>query len=263
MADAPSRLASLIDQILTAEPDATVLVAQLIVNGDPTIESEVVTFNNALPAIVQARASAGKHVYLVDMSALTTADLDGTLHPNDTGYQLMANAWFAAIQQVAAYGWITDPVAGSATRPTGAIYSGISGKCLDNFGGSSTAGTPADLYDCNGSAAQQWNLNNGAIIINNLCLDIHGGGTSDGTLVDLFSCNQQPNQMWTVQNGALYNPASGKCLDDPGYNTANGTQLDIYDCNGGANQQWRVPSEGSVVSGRRRHAGRHRTLHGR
>lgn len=131
---APSRLASLIDQILAAEPDATVLVAQLIVNGDPAEEGEVVTFNNALPAIVQARASAGKHVYLVNMSALTyPADLDGTLHPNDTGYQLMANAWDTAIQQVIAYGWISDPVSGSASRPNGAIYSGLSGLCLDNL----------------------------------------------------------------------------------------------------------------------------------
>ena len=75
---APSRLASLIDQILTAEPDATVLVAQLVINGDPTLESERETFNSQLPAIVQARANAGKHVALVDMSALTTADLSGT-----------------------------------------------------------------------------------------------------------------------------------------------------------------------------------------
>lgn len=246
---APTRLASLIDQVLTAEPDATVLVAQLVINGDPTLESERVTFNNALPAIVQARANAGKHVYLVDMSALTTADLSGTLHPNDTGYQLMANAWDAAIQQVIAKGWITDPIAGSATRPTGAVYSGIAGKCLDNFGGSSTAGTKADLSDCSTNAAQQWNLNNGSVAVNGLCLDINGGGTTNGTQVDLWHCTGAPNQVWTVQNGTLFNPASGRCLDDPGYNATNGTQLDIWDCGGGINQQWRVPSEGSVVSG--------------
>ena len=62
MGAAPTRLASLIDQILNEEPDATVLVAQLIVNGDPTVESRVTAFNNALPAIVQDSASAGKQV---------------------------------------------------------------------------------------------------------------------------------------------------------------------------------------------------------
>lgn len=125
ISSAPSRLASLIDQILAAEPDATVLVATLIINGDPTLESERETFNSQLPAIVQARANAGKHVALVDMGALTTADLSGTLHPNDTGYQLMSNAWDASIQQAIANGWIADPLAGSASRPTGNIYSGL------------------------------------------------------------------------------------------------------------------------------------------
>ena len=246
---ASARLASLIDQVLAAEPDATVLVAQLIVNSDSVVGPEVRTFNSQLPAIVQARANAGKHVYLVDMSALTLADLSDGLHPNDNGYQLMANAWDAAIRQVIAKGWITDPLAGSATRPTGAIYSGITGKCLDNFGGSSTAGTKVDIADCNPGAAQQWNLNNGSIAINGLCLDVNGGGTADGTTVDVWHCTGAPNQVWTVRNSTLFNPASGRCLDDPGYSTTNGTQLDIRDCGSGTNQQWRVPSEGPVVSG--------------
>ncbi len=250
MGAAPNRLASLVDQILAAEPEATVLVAQLIVNGDPTVESRVVTFNNALPAIVQARASAGKHVSLVNMSALTTADLtDGALHPNDAGYQLMANAWDSAIQQVIANGWITDPLAGSATRPSGAIYSGIAGKCLDYSNETGATISEAQVNACSTSTSQQWNLNSGQIAINKTCLDIDGAGTANGTTVDLFSCNSQANQQWTVANGTLVNPASGRCLTDPSSSTTNGTQLDIEDCSGSPNQQWRVPSEGPVVSG--------------
>ena len=249
ISSAPSRLASLIDQILAAEPDATVLVATLIINGDPTLESERETFNSQLPAIVQARANAGKHVALVDMGALTLADLSGTLHPNDTGYQLMANAWDASIQQTIANGWLADPLAGSASRPTGAIYSGVPGMCLDDFGDSGTADTKADVYGCNPTAAQQWNVNNGSIAINGLCLDIVGGGTSNGTLVDVWHCTRAANQVWTVQNGALVNPVSGQCLDDPGGSATNGTQLDIKDCDGSPGQQWRVPSQGAVVSG--------------
>ena len=246
---APSRLASLIDQILAAEPDATVLVAQLIINGDPTLESERETFNSQLPAIVQARASAGQHVALVDMSALTTADLSGTLHPNDSGYQLMAKAWDASIQQAIANDWFADPLAGSASRPTGTIYSGVPGMCLDDFGDSGTADTKADVYGCNPTAAQQWNVNHGSIAINGLCLDIVGGGTGNGTLVDVWHCTSAANQIWTVQNGTLVNPISGRCLDDPGGSTTNGTQLDIKDCDGSPGQQWRVPSQGAVVSG--------------
>jgi lysophospholipase L1-like esterase len=248
ISDAPSRLASLIDQILAAEPEATVLVATLINNPDPTTGSEVVTFNNALPAIIQARASAGKHVYLVDMSALTTADIGG-VHPNDAGYQLMANAWDGAIQQVITNGWITDPVPGSASRPTGTVYSGLSGMCLDDFAASASAGNKVDIYECNATPAQQWNLNNGQVIVNGLCLDINGGGTANRTLVDLWGCSGAANQVWLEQNGTLYNPASGRCLDDPGATTNQGTQLQIYDCDNTPAQQWRVPVEGPMVSG--------------
>ncbi|HEV2709486.1 MAG TPA: RICIN domain-containing protein [Edaphobacter sp.] len=152
-------------------------------------------------------------------------------------------------QQAIANRWIADPVSGSASRPTGAIYSGVPGMCLDDFGDSGTADTKADVYGCNPTPAQQWNMNNGSIAINGLCLDIVGGGTSNGTLVDVWHCTSAANQIWTVQNGTLANPASGRCLDDPGGSTSNGTQLDLKDCDGSPGQQWRVPSEGSVISG--------------
>jgi lysophospholipase L1-like esterase len=245
---APNRLASLIDQILAAEPDATVLVAKLIVNATASVEAEVVTFNDALPAIVNSRASAGEHVYLVDTSAITTSDLEDGLHPNDTGYQLLANAWDGAIETVIGDGWIKDPIAGSITRPTGLVYSGIAGKCLDGAG--LTSGGKADISTCTTATNQLWNFNSGKIIINYLCLDVVGGGTGNKTLVDLYTCNGGGNQQWTVEsNGTLVNPASGRCLDDPGGSATDGTQLEIYDCNGGSNQQWLAPAQGPITSG--------------
>jgi hypothetical protein len=119
----------------------------------------------------------------------------------------------------------------------------MSGKCLDDFGGSSTNGTIADLWDCNGTGAQNWTVTGGTLQANGKCLDIIGAGsTADGTLVDLWDCNGGGNQQWTTgANGSLVNPASGKCLDDPGFNTTNGTQLDLWDCNGGTNQAWTLP----------------------
>ena len=247
---AADRLSSLVNQIMSAEPDATLLLGQLITDGTASSESCVQNVNSQLPSIVSALTTQGKHIMLVDMSALTyPSDYSDTLHPNDTGYQLMANAWDKAIQQVIANKWISDPLAGSITRPTGAIYSGISGKCLDYAAVSGSNAINAVLNDCSSSTSQQWNLNSGQIAINGKCLDIYGGGTANETGVDLFSCNGQSNQQWTVSNGHLVNPASGLCLDDPGGSTANGTQLEIFTCNTGLNQQWRVPSEGPVVSG--------------
>jgi Beta-1,3-glucanase/Ricin-type beta-trefoil lectin domain len=137
------------------------------------------------------------------------------------------------------------PFSGSSSPPsggTGPVASGMSGKCLDDFGGSSANGTIADLWDCNGTGAQNWTATGGTLQVNGACLDVIGSGsTADGTLVDLWDCNGGANQQWTAENGELVNPQSGKCLDDPAFSTTNGTQLDIWDCNGGVNQHWTLP----------------------
>ncbi|MEE4545868.1 glycoside hydrolase family 76 protein [Streptomyces sp. V4-01] len=134
-------------------------------------------------------------------------------------------------------------VRGSATPPgsTGAVASGISGKCLDDYKASSTPGAKAQIWDCNGGPSQQWTADGQTLRANGLCLDVTGAGTANGTLVELWTCNGGANQQWRAAGGALTNPASGRCLDDPHSGTTNGTQLQIWDCNGGANQKWTVP----------------------
>jgi Glycosyl hydrolase family 59/Ricin-type beta-trefoil lectin domain/Glycosyl hydrolase family 59 central domain/Concanavalin A-like lectin/glucanases superfamily len=131
---------------------------------------------------------------------------------------------------------------GSAT-PAGPIIAGVNtAKCVDDNGDSGTNGTHVQMYDCNGTAAQNWTIEtDGTIRINGSCMDITGAGTANGTLVELWTCNGGANQQWLPVNGMLVNPVSGRCLDDPSFNTANGTQLDIWDCNGGSNQQWAIP----------------------
>ena len=61
-------------------------------------------FNAAIPALVQERAAAGKHVALVDMYGAFTARADfktslmfDRVHPKDAGYQVMSDVWYAAI----------------------------------------------------------------------------------------------------------------------------------------------------------------------
>ncbi|HEY0804108.1 MAG TPA: arabinofuranosidase catalytic domain-containing protein [Pseudonocardiaceae bacterium] len=80
---------------------------------------------------------------------------------------------------------------------------------------------------------------NGSLSTLGRCLDINGNGTAAGTPVELWDCNGVGGQVWTQQaNGSLLNPQSGRCLDDPGGNTANGTRLQIWDCNGTAAQHF-------------------------
>ncbi|MBV9384744.1 MAG: ricin-type beta-trefoil lectin domain protein, partial [Streptosporangiaceae bacterium] len=137
---------------------------------------------------------------------------------------------------------LTVTAAGPAA-PAGPIVAGDNaGVCVDDNGDSSADGTHVQMYQCNGSAAQNWTLEtNGTIQINGKCLDITGASTANGALIEEWTCNGGGNQQWLPVNGTLVNPVSGKCLDDPAFSTANGTQLDLWTCNGGSNQQWSLP----------------------
>jgi lysophospholipase L1-like esterase len=58
----------------------------------------VQTYNDAIPAVVQERASAGKHIVLVDQfTGFPTSELGDGVHPNQQGYERMAGVWYAAI----------------------------------------------------------------------------------------------------------------------------------------------------------------------
>jgi chitosanase len=130
-----------------------------------------------------------------------------------------------------------------ASAATAGPIKGIGGKCIDVAGAATANGTAIQLYDCNGSAAQQWTVVEAGSTLHVLgkCLDINGAGTADGTKVDLYDCNNTGAQVFIPQsNGELYNPQSNKCLDDPAFG-GSGTQVQIWDCNGGPNQQWKLP----------------------
>lgn len=101
---APARLASLIDGILAAAPNALLVVAQIVPTRLDARNTLVETFKAALPEIVRTRAAAGKHIVLVDMyrafaanPAYKTARLADDLHPNDAGFAAMADVWYQAV----------------------------------------------------------------------------------------------------------------------------------------------------------------------
>jgi lysophospholipase L1-like esterase len=104
LANAPTRLANLLDTITTASPNALLVVAQITPTGTDAENLLVQAYNAAIPGLVQTRAAAGKHVILVDMyaalsanPAYRTADMADGLHPNDTGYGVLGDAWYAAL----------------------------------------------------------------------------------------------------------------------------------------------------------------------
>jgi lysophospholipase L1-like esterase len=94
---APQRLGGLIDKVLADRPTATVLVAKIVPSLDATIQSRINAFNAAVPDVVAARGVRAK---LVDLSVLSAADLNDTLHPNDNGYLRMSVRWYTALESV-------------------------------------------------------------------------------------------------------------------------------------------------------------------
>ncbi|MFI1098034.1 RICIN domain-containing protein [Streptomyces sp. NPDC020917] len=136
----------------------------------------------------------------------------------------------------------TQSNGGGGTGHTGTI-TGYGGKCVDVAGASSANGAAVQLYDCNGTAAQQWTASGTTLQALGKCMDVTSAGTANGTQVQLYDCNGTGSQAWTRgANNSLVNPQSGRCLDATGPSSANGTRLQIWDCTGAANQQWTAPA---------------------
>lgn len=110
LSTAPERLGSLVDELVTVYPSAVIIVSQLTPIRDAELEARAAGFNAAVPSIVSARASSGKHVLTVQMSDYVTVDdLEDGLHPTNRGYALMAQAWYDGIREAVSKGWLVSP----------------------------------------------------------------------------------------------------------------------------------------------------------
>ncbi|RZU46023.1 ricin-type beta-trefoil lectin protein [Streptomyces sp. BK022] len=134
-----------------------------------------------------------------------------------------------------------------AAAATGTI-TGLGGKCLDVAGADSANGTAVQLYDCNGTTAQQWTVGtDGTVRALGKCLDVTGSSTANGTRLQLWDCTGGANQKWTVSTARdLVGQQSGKCADVTGNTSANGTPVQIWSCTGAANQKWTAPADGGT-----------------
>ena len=103
--DVPGQLASLIDQITDDAPDALVAVAQVTPLGGQFPNNGVDEYNAAIPGIVQERVDAGKHLIIVDQFTRIASTpnfvatlLPDNIHPNPTGYAILGETWYEAIE---------------------------------------------------------------------------------------------------------------------------------------------------------------------
>ncbi len=257
LSTAPTRLGSMIDQIISALPGVTVVVAQLIPNtgvvasSGVTIQSRVDAYNSAIPGVVQTRVNAGKHVYMVSMSTLTASDLSDGTHPNDGGYQKMASVWNASIAQVISKGWVTNiPFAGRFE-----IVNVASGQSVDVQNKSTANDAPVVQMPNSGGSSQLWNFiptSSGYYQIFN-CLSakdivIYGASTGNNAKAVQDPYGTTGNDQWQPVKQAdgsyvFYNRHSGLVLDNPGGGSTQGTQFIQYTANGGSNQKFTVTAK--------------------
>ena len=114
--DDPSDVEDILDEIDEYEIDTarpvTVFVARIIdkVPNDPLINQ----FNDNVEAMIQGRADFGAELFMVDMEDGAgiiydyytddpPGDMFDNLHPYETGYNKMANAWMTAFDDICAH----------------------------------------------------------------------------------------------------------------------------------------------------------------
>ncbi|MDN0193765.1 ricin-type beta-trefoil lectin domain protein [Streptomyces sp. S.PNR 29] len=141
-------------------------------------------------------------------------------------------------------GWIGD-------SPAVIQVEAAKGKCLDVQGGKETDGTSVQIYTCNDSAAQEWQVQGygDAYVLLNVkaqkCLDVQSSNPANGTKIQLWSCNNSKAQQWTFDvraAGELRNVATDKCLDLNKFD--NGQDSWLWACNGTNPQKFRVVPKG-------------------
>ncbi|MEU6346896.1 polymorphic toxin-type HINT domain-containing protein [Streptomyces sp. NPDC046977] len=165
----------------------------------------------------------------VDTLAELTYDATGNTHTRTYGgdTQTLEWTWDGKIKTASGFG----------ADGKGQLL-GLENKCLDLKNSGTTVGTPLQLFSCNGTKAQNAQLDptTDALKILGKCAIPTGGATTDGTPVTLAACTGSTDQKWTLTGGTLKHQTSGKCLNAPSGDDA--TALQLNTCTTDAGQKW-------------------------
>ncbi|MEV6944358.1 lectin [Streptomyces sp. NPDC051172] len=217
--------------------------------GSPVFTSAVVTTGNGHTLTVNAPAAADGSPYVQSLTlnggtwnkAYVPASYLSASTELDFTLSSSANTAWAATGPPPSY----DGTPGTGVaQPSGPITETATGKCVDDAGSGTSNGTAIQIYTCNGTAAQTWQVvPDGTLQVLNDCMDVTGGATASGTKVQLHTCNGTQAEQWQKDaSGEIVNPASGLCLTDAGNGATDKTQLTIAACADSAGQRWKVPS---------------------
>ena len=203
---------------------------------------------NTTPAVGSVAWDPNGHVAWVEAVSGSNVTIEEYNINNDGAYheRVVSTSQYQYIH----FKDITAPSAPAAPPPAGnggkAIQNVGASRCLDVAAGSDAAGTPIQLYDCNGSAAQQWISGSGALhVFAGSCLDVPNSALVAGTQLQLYPCNGSGAQQWNVAQNGTIRTTNGLCLEGANGGTANGTRARINSCNGTLAQQWVGPMIGN------------------
>lgn len=135
-----------------------------------------------------------------------------------------------------------DPAPAPPDPPVVALTGTGSGRCLDVPGANFADGVTLQIFDCNGSVAQQWTVTPaGELRISGTkCLDDASGG-ANGAAVAIRECHGGDSQRWSAPgDGTVRGIATGLCLDVEAAGTENGSSVNVYECHLGPNQLWTI-----------------------
>jgi RHS repeat-associated protein len=197
--------------------------------------------------------------------AVSYTGSDGTVAaalPDQAGAAVTSNPTTGTATTTSTY---TDPAYANAnagdttsrqvtsTGPLSSAFTITGGgkKCIEDAGGSTTAGAKVQINTCGTATSQKWTIGtDGTVKVLGMCLDTSGNATTSGTLVVIDTCKTDVTQKWKVTTtGTLVNNAnSAVCLTDPAASATNATQLTIATC-GGSGQTWTNAATGAVSAG--------------
>lgn len=182
---------------------------------------------------------------------------------NQRGFHQVFLVALACVVIVGVIGTYYLVMSRAASPNSGAITSGYSGKCLDDLHDGTKAKSSVDIYTCNSTVSQQWQiLSNNTIKINKddcLGVNVPTGTTSVANpLVQLYYCRTttaslaSSYQQWKVNGTTLVNIHSGKCMAAISSNSvvpANGTLIHLAPCSASSTGQiWHLPKSTTTTS---------------
>ncbi|GAA1274877.1 hypothetical protein GCM10009665_72770 [Kitasatospora nipponensis] len=106
-AHAADRMQALLDRIFTDEPDVSVIVQGLIPTT-PGLQDATRSFNRQVRQLETAEWQQGRHLRYVDAPALTPAEFNDTLHPDDAGYTRMGQTFYTALSREVEERWYSS-----------------------------------------------------------------------------------------------------------------------------------------------------------